>query len=312
MKTVLIAGGTGLIGSALTKALLQKGYKVIILTRKFEDTIRQVPIENLSYAYWNIESHEIDESAFAAADFVIHLAGAGVAEKRWTRKRKQEIVDSRTVTSRLIVERLSKQPGKVQAVISSSAIGWYGPDPAIPNAKPFVETDPADDSFLGKTCLEWEQSIEPVAQLGIRLVRIRTGIVLSDRGGALAEFIKPLRFRAATILGSGKQVVSWIHINDLVAIYIWAIENEKLSGVFNAVGPKPVTNRELVMELAKIKCGRFFVPVRVPAFALKLLLGEMSIEVLKSATVSADKLQQSGFQFEYPRIGPALQDLLKD
>ena len=148
----------------------------------------------------------------------------------------------------------------MKAVITASAIGWYGPDPVIPNPNPFRETDPSSDDFLGSTCKLWEQSLEPVTALGIRLVKIRTGIVMSKKGDVLAEFRKPLRFGLATILGNGKQVMSWIHLDDLVRVYITAIENEKLHGAFNAVAPRPVTNKELVTTLAKKKRGSFFYP----------------------------------------------------
>jgi uncharacterized protein (TIGR01777 family) len=198
----------------------------------------------------------------------------------------------------------------VKAVVSASAIGWYGPDPQIPNPRPFVETDNADDTFLGRTCQQWEASIEPVIELGKRLVKLRTGIVLSEEGGAYPEFKKPLQFGSAAILGSGKQVVSWIHILDVVRMYIEAIENESWQGAFNAVAPTPVTNEQLVLAIAK-ESGRFYVPVHVAQFALKVALGEMSIEVLKSATVSSRKAQEAGFQFLFPSIEAAVQNLIK-
>ncbi len=200
--------------------------------------------------------------------------------------------------------------------MSSSAIGWYGPDPSLTNPhgeeaiKPaFVETDPAAKDFLGTTCKLWEESIEPLTQLGIRLIKLRTGIVLSNNGGVLKEFEKPLRFGVAAILGSGNQIISWIHIDDLVNLFITSIEKEKMSGVYNAVAPHPVSNKELVMQLARIK-QKFFIPVHVPGFVLKLLLGEMSIEVLKSARISSAKTELSGFKFLFPDIRTALTDLL--
>jgi uncharacterized protein len=303
MKTVLITGGTGLVGKALGLALLEKGYQVIILSRASD---RASTISNLTYATWNVEQQTIDADAVAKADYIIHLAGAGVADKRWTPKRKQEIVDSRTQSSLLIVDSLQKIENKVKAVISASAIGWYGADPVIPNLKPFIETDPADTAFLGETCKLWEQSIEPVTQSGKRLVILRIGIVLSKDGGALKEFLKPLKLGVAAILGNGKQVISWIHIDDLVRLFMAAIENEKMNGTYNAVAPIPVTNKELTLTLAKSK-KNFFIPFHVPAFLLKLVLGEMSIEVLKSATVSAIKTETTGFAFKYPLITAALQ-----
>ncbi|MDZ4806673.1 MAG: TIGR01777 family oxidoreductase [Bacteroidota bacterium] len=306
MATILITGGTGLVGKALGQALLEKGYRVIILSRQVD---KKSETPGLSYATWNVAAQTIDKEAIAKADYIIHLAGAGVADKRWTKKRKQEIVDSRVNSSKLIVDSFKTIPNKVKAVVSASAIGWYGPDPAIPNPKPFTEEAAANDDFLGTTCKLWEESIEPVTQLGIRLVKLRTGIVLSNEGGALKEFLKPLKFGVAAILASGKQIISWIHIDDLVNMYVAAIENENINGVYNAVAPKPVSNKELTLELAKSR-KKFFIPIHVPSFILKIMLGEMSTEVLKSATVSSNKIQRSGFDFTYPAIKEALANKL--
>lgn len=302
MTTILITGGTGLVGKALGQALLEKGYHVIILTR---DGNRKSATANLSYAAWNVEEQTIDRSAIEKADHIIHLAGAGVADKRWTKKRKQEIVDSRVKSSQLIVDSLKAIPNKVKTVVSASAIGWYGADPVVPNPTPFDETNPSDSEFLGDTCRQWEESIEPVTQSGKRLVKLRIGIVLSKDGGALKEFIRPLKFAVAAILGNGKQIISWIHIDDLVRMFITAIENEKMNGVYNAVAPNPVSNKELTLTLAESR-KKFYIPVYVPSFVLKVILGEMSVEVLKSATVSSNKIQQSGFEFRFAGIKEAL------
>ena len=312
MPTVLITGGTGMIGKALTKVLLEKNYKIIILSRgdKSITDNQQFTDSGLQYARWDIKQQSIDEDAIAKADYIIHLAGAGVADKRWSEKRKAEIVSSRVDSGRLLVDSLKNIRNQVKAVISSSAIGWYGADPVIPNPTPFKEDDPFDKEFLGLTCKRWEQSIEPVTQLGKRLVKLRTGIVLSKSGGALVEFKKPLMFQVAAILGTGKQIISWIHIDDVVKLFIAAIENENMNGVYNAVAPNPVSNKELTVQLAKIKKGNFFVPVHVPSFVLKLMLGEMSIEVLKSATVSSKKIEQTGFAFQFSSIEQALKDLV--
>ena len=306
MPTVIITGGTGLVGKALGHALLAKGYHIIILTRTLPSTDHSPQsIKGIQYAKWDIESQTIDENAIASADYIIHLAGAGVADKRWTKKRKQEIVDSRVKSCKLLADSLKTIPNKVKAVVSASAIGWYGPDPTLPNPTPFVEGDPVDDSFLGSTCRQWEESIEPVTQSGKRLVKLRIGIVLSKDGGALKEFIKPLKFGVAAILGSGKQIISWIHINDLVRLFIMAMENETWQGTYNAVAPNPVSNKELTLQLAKSR-KKFFIPIHVPTFILKIMLGEMSVEILKSATVSSQKVQKAGFQFSFPTIKDAL------
>jgi uncharacterized protein (TIGR01777 family) len=307
MATILITGGTGLIGKSLVNALLEKKYEVIIVSR--ENPMHPDP--RVSYALWDIRAQTIEADALSKADHIIHLAGAGVADKRWSVKRKKEIVDSRVKSGELLVKAIHDIPNQIQSVISASAIGWYGPDPTIPNPHPFTEDQPANDDFLGQTCQKWEESLEPIAAAGKRLVKMRTGIVLSNEGGALKEFARPVKFGLATILGSGKQMISWIHINDLVRAYIYAIENTELSGAYNAVGPRPINNKELVIQLAHSRKGKFYVPVHVPAFVLKIMLGEMSIEVLKSATVDCKKLHAAGFTFLYPDIQSAIAALNK-
>ena len=310
MQTVLITGGTGLVGKALTTHLTAKGFNVIILGRKLPATNNDHP--QISYALWNVKEKTIDVPAIQKADYIIHLAGAGVVDKRWTAAYKKEIQESRTQSSALLVETLQQDPNKVKAVVSASAIGWYGADDEKKNGSAgFVETDNAAPGFLGDTCKLWEASIEPVQQLGKRLVKLRTGIVLSYDDGALAEFKKPIRLGIAAILGDGKQIVSWIHIDDLCRMYIAALQNEQFNGVYNAVAPAPVSNQTLTLELAKQMKGKFFIPLHVPAFVLKIMLGESSVEILKSSTVSCKKIQSAGFDFLYPEIGIALEQLCK-
>ena len=308
MATILLTGGTGLVGRALSSALLEKKHNVIILTRSTKQmAISPQPKNGIQWVQWNVEAQTIDKDAVAKADYIIHLAGAGVADKRWTKKRKQEIVDSRVKSGALLVKALAEIENNVKAVITASAIGWYGADAVIPNPNPFLEDAPADTSFLGDTCRQWEQSMEPVTQLKKRLVKLRIGIVLSKDGGALKEFIKPLQFGVAAILGNGKQMISWIHIDDLVNMFMAAIEDENMNGVYNAVAPKPVNNKELTLELARSR-KKLFIPFHVPSLILKLMLGEMSIEILKSATVSSTKIQQAGFNFKFPDIKSALKN----
>ena len=306
MQTVLISGGTGMVGRQLTKHLLKKGYKVIILTRKIPFLKDANP--NISYALWNLADQTIDSEAVQKASYLIHLAGAGVVDKKWTKVYKDEIANSRTQSSALIIKALSNHTHSIKTIISASAIGWYGEDPS-PNAKGFVEIDLAAKGFLGETCKKWEQSIEPVEKMGIRLVKLRIGIVLSNDGGALAEFKKPIQFGVAGILGTGNQMVSWIHIDDLCRLFIEGIENEQLAGTYNAVAPLPVSNKELTIELAHQIKGKFYIPLHVPKFILKIMMGERSIEILKSTTVNCEKIKKTGFTFLYPSIEAALHQL---
>jgi len=301
MATILVTGGTGLVGTALTMQLTAMGHDCIVLSR------RPGPAKHgIRYAAWNPDAGTMDEASLQEADYIIHLAGAGVADQRWSADRKKEILDSRVRSGELLTQKLTTVSNKVKALISASAIGWYGADPEIPNPRPFTEDDPSDKAFLGDTCRQWEASLNGLSATNIRVVKLRIGIVLSRKGGALKEFLKPLRFGIAAVLGSGKQIVSWIHMDDLVNMFVFAINNEHTRGVYNATAPQPVSNRELTMALAKAKKG-FYIPMPVPAFVLKIMMGEMSIEVLKSATVSSRKIQEAGFTFRYPDIRDAME-----
>jgi uncharacterized protein len=309
-KTILISGGTGMVGTSLSIYLAEAGYKVIVLTRNPAKAKPPRGFEHMvSYAAWDVNAQTIDGQAVAAADALVHLAGAGVVAQPWTEAYKKEILDSRVKSSRLLVKAIEQYGGRLKTVVSASAIGWYGEDK--PGQKGFSEDAPHVPGFLGETCYHWEESIRPVAQLGKRLVICRIGIVLSNAGGALPEFKKPLQFRVAGILGNGSQMVSWIHINDLCRIFRFAIEQDAVSGVYNAAAPAPVSNRQLTLSLAKAMYGNGFISLPVPAFVLKIMMGERSVEVLKSTTVSAEKILKLGFRFDYPVIEAALADLVK-
>lgn len=301
MRTILITGGTGLVGKRLIKHLLEKEYEIIILTRKKMEMATE---KNISYALWNIKEGTIDFEALKKADAIIHLAGAGVMDKKWDENYKKEIEESRTNSSALLINSLKKIEHKVKVMISASAIGWYGED-KIPNHY-FSENENADDTFLGMVCKKWEQSVEAAEEIGLRVCKLRTGIVLSNDGGAYKEFKAPLKFGIAAILGNGKQIVSWIHIDDLCRQFIFALENEKLNGSYNAVAPMPVSNKALTLEIAKKIKNKFFIPIHVPTFVLKIMLGSRSIEILKSTTVSCDKIKDAGFTFLYPSIEAAI------
>ena len=309
MPVVLICGGSGLIGKRLTQLLTEKNYTVVILTRQPIINDKRDNI-NASYATWNPEAGTIDTQALAQADYIINLAGAGIADKRWSAARKQIITQSRAKSGQTIVAALNNNLNKVKCVVSASAIGWYGDDDLLKDEKGFTEDAPAAPGFLGDTCKAWEQSIDGAAKAGTRIVKYRIGIVLSKEGGALKEFAKPVRFGIAAILGNGKQIQSWIHIDDVCRMFIYALENEAVQGVYNAVAPRPVDNRTLIIDLAKKTKGSFYISAYVPSFIIKMLLGEFSTEVLKSTTVSSEKIRRTGFQFIYPSIEAALNTLV--
>ena len=305
-QRVLITGGTGLVGKRLTEMLLTSGYDVIILSRNS----RQSDNPRITYAQWDIKSQTLDEPAITQAEYIINLAGAGVMDKTWSAAYKQEIIESRSKSSELLIKGLQIYKNNVKAVVSASAIGWYGKDAKdSKHVKSFVENDPASDDFLGNTCRIWEESIEPVAARGIRLTRFRIGIVLSNEGGAFPEFTKPVKLGIAAILGNGKQVISWIHIDDLCRLFIYALTNDSIRGTYNAVAPNPVTNKTLVLKVANLLRKTFFIPIHVPSILLKLMLGQRSIEILKSTTVDSSKIQKEGFTFNFPSIDEALKNL---
>ena len=294
-----------MVGQALTSYLLNRGYQVIVLSRSVKKSSQQ----HLSYAVWDIEKQYIDSNALSTADIIVHLAGESVASKRWSAKRKQEIIDSRVKSGALLVKALKENNHKVKTLIAASAIGWYGPDTQSSLQNGFNETDSFDNSYLGTTCQKWEESVQSVSALGIRLVTLRIGIVFNKMGGALAEFIKPAKFGMATILGTGNQIVSWIHQDDLCKMILFAAENQVMNGVYNAVAPNPINNKDLVNAIAS-KMHKFHFTLKVPVFVLKMMLGEMSIEVLKSANVSSKKIQSAGFVFDYPNVKEALNQIL--
>lgn len=305
MQTVLLTGGTGLVGKAFTQLLTSKGYQVIILSRGKKEIVTE---PNVTYAQWNVSTEQIDIEAVKKADYIIHLAGAGVMDKKWTKQYKKEIVNSRVKSGALIVNTLKNNEHNVKAIVSASAIGYYGED-KIDNYF-FTETDKPAEGFLGSTCQLWEDSIDYANSLGIRVAKMRIGIVFSNNGGALAEFVKPLKFKLATILGKGSQVISWIHIDDLCRQLLFAIENEDIKGAYNAVAPNPVTNKNLMLKLARKIAGKFYFPFYIPSFLLKLMMGDRSIEILKSTTVSCKKITDAGFNFLYNEVDEALEDLV--
>lgn len=244
--------------------------------------------------------------ALEGADVIINLAGAGIAEKRWSEARKSLLIESRVSGTRVLHRVLQKMELRPSAYISASAIGYYG------NSGERVcreEDIPADNSFMVVCCREWEKSVEPIAALGLRTAILRIGIVLMPEGGALREVVKPLRFGLGSYFDDGEAWWSWIHPDDLCRLFVWAAQSEQVQGIYNAVAPQPLRNKPLVQAIAEaMNQHAAFLPV--PAFVLRLALGEMSAVVLNSNRVSADKVQQSGFTFQFPTAECALKDLL--
>jgi uncharacterized protein (TIGR01777 family) len=301
-QTVLITGGTGMIGKRLTQLLLEKGYKVAYLSRKQES------IPNVTVYRWDVDKNWIDDKALINADYIIHLAGAGIADARWTDKRRQEIINSRTKTIELIARELQGRPYKVKAFVSASAIGFYGADTGD---KQLTEQTPSGSDFLAHVTRHWENSAELIDNIGIRTTKLRIGVVLSNEGGALPKISTPIRWGVGVPLGNGKQWTSWIHLDDLCRMFITALENEQWHGVYNAVAPAPVTNAELTRQIANVLHRPLWLPP-VPGFALKLWYGEMANVVLGGNYVVNQRIRtETDFIYQFEEIQSALIDLAK-
>jgi len=299
METILIAGGAGLIGTSLSGKLKEKGYNVLLLSRKSKRG------NSYSVYSWNPDKSEIENEAIKRADYIINLAGAGIGDKRWTKKRRELILDSRVKTSELIFNKIQETGKNPKAFITASGIGYYG---AGTSEKIFSETDPPAEDFIGQVCQQWEKAAEPFEKSGIRTVKIRTGIVLSKKGGALSRMAVPVKFWIGSALGSGKQYLPWIHIDDLCDIYIMAIEDAKMTGAFNAAAPQHVSNREFMRTLAQVMGKPFFFPA-IPSIVLKLLYGKMSDILLYGSRISAVKIISAGYKFKFPDLANAFKEL---
>jgi uncharacterized protein len=300
MKNILIAGGTGLVGIHLSRMLKSKGYNVMHLSRR-----QNKDAEFPAYS-WDIQKGVIDEEAFSQADYIINLAGSGIADKRWTDDRKKDIIKSRTESTLLLKKYLSKTPHHVKAYLSASAIGFYGER----GNELVTEVSPNGKGFLAESTGAWENAIEEVSATGIRTVAIRIGIVLSTEGGALQKMLIPFMLRTGVYFGSGDQWYSWIHIDDLCNVFVWAIENEKPKGVYNAVSPNPLSNYAFTKAISEAKDGGYLL-LPTPTFALRLAMGEMADVVLTSAKVSGQKIIKEGFVFQFPEAVAALKDLFE-
>ena len=295
MTTILITGGTGLVGQYLQKKLIDKNYSVHVLSRN--------PTKPTEF-YWNIDNNEIDENAFLNVAYIIHLAGAGIADKRWSPKRKQEIIDSRTKSTNLLFHKINQLKIPLKGFIAASAIGYYG---AITSDSIFKESHAPATDFLGNVCQQWEASSIKFEALNIPTTILRTGIVLSKNGGAVSKMNTPI---AITPIASGKQYIPWIHIEDLTNLYIKAIEDESFTGIYNAAAPETHTSFSFAKTLAT-KTKKIFIPIGLPTFLLKMLFGEMSLLLTKGSRVSSEKTKKSGFNFSYKNLSKALEDSIQ-
>ena len=297
---ILITGATGLVGKELVKLLLAKNHSVNYLT-----TSKSKIESKLNYQgfYWNPQLGKIDENCVYGVDVIIHLAGANIA-KRWTDKYKQEIVESRTLSSELLYNMVKKHSNQVKQIISASGTAVY-PESF---SKVYDEsTQQTEDSFLSNVVKKWEESVNRFQVLNIKVCKLRTGIVLSNEGGALPEMVKPITIGFGAAMGSGKQMQSWIHINDLINIYCFAMDNQ-LEGTYNAVSPNPLSNQALTIAIARRLKKTIFLP-NIPQFIMKLVLGEMSYLLFSSKNLSAKMIIDKGFQFQFSKIDKALGDL---
>ena len=297
---VLITGATGLIGNELVALLLQNGVSIHYLTtskKKIENEL------NYKGFYWNPEQGTIDENCLMGVDAIVHLAGATIS-KRWTKSYKQEIIESRLLSSAVLFKALKNHPNQVKQIVSASGTAIY------PNSDKVVYNENAteiDNSFLGNVVFKWEESADKFKTLGLKVCKLRTGIVLSNKGGALPEMAKPIKMGLGSAFGTGKQMQSWIHIHDIAALYFFAISND-LEGVYNAVAPNPVSNEKLTMAIARVLKKPLFMP-NIPKFVMKLLLGEMHELLFENRNLSDLKIIEKGFVFKYKTIEKALENI---
>ena len=297
---VLITGGTGAVGRQLCEFLNEQGIEVSILSRRKNDNSKYKTY------LWDHENFLIDNNAFSDCDYIIHLAGAGIADKRWTKSRKKEILDSRVKTTNLLYKALSKSEHNVKGIISASAVGYYG---QTTTAKIFKEDDQPGNDFVAEVCKAWEDSVNQFQKLGLRTVNLRIGIVLMKKGGALEKMIQPFQWNVGSALGNGKQIIPWIHISDLNHIILQAIQSSDMQGPFNCCAPEPVSNSEFSNEIATVLGKRIWLP-KVPALALRLILGSRVILLTEGSRVSAEKILQTKYKFQYPKLEAALTNLL--
>jgi uncharacterized protein (TIGR01777 family) len=302
-QKVLITGGTGLIGKRLTEMLLKKGYEVAYLSRKKEN------IPSVKVYEWDVSKGYIEAGAIENTDHLIHLAGAGVADERWTEKRKQIIISSRVDSINLIARHLKEKNIQLSSFISASGSSYYGEDTGDIQ---HTEQSPAGHDFLSHVTLVWEKAADSIAEMGVRTVKLRTGIVISTKGGAIPKMALPSKFGFGAPLGSGKQWISWIHVDDLCNMYIRAMTDDSWHGAYNAVAAGPVTNEELTRQICEVLHKPQWLP-NVPSFALRLAFGEMANVVLGSSYIVNKRIDtETDFTYQFGGLRKALEDVFKE
>ena len=306
MKKIIISGGTGLIGKRLITELSEKEYDIIVITRKINKSINFISKENVSFFEWdyNNSSEEII-NLLNDSYSIINLTGASIAGKRWSGEYKKVLYESRIITTRKIVEAISKCSKKPESFISSSAIGYYG----TTGNEILTEESQSSDDFLANLCFEWEYEACKANEFGVRTVCIRTGLVIDGNDGAMKKIVLPFKLFIGGHLGTGKQWFSWIHINDLVNLYLFSINNINIKGALNGTSPKPVTNKEFCKTLGKVLKRPSFIPV--PGFALKLIIGEFAQYLVTGRKVIPKSAIENGYAFEFPDLISALNNLFK-
>lgn len=300
-QNVVLTGGTGFIGKKLTRLLLENGFSVSVLSRSVKENS-----EGISYYKWDVDAGTIDEQAILNADYVIHLAGENIGAKRWTVNRKKAILDSREKSTQLLFSCLHKHNKQLKAFVSASGVGIYG---AITDEVICSETTPAASDFLGTVCQKWEAATNPIRDLGIRTVQIRTGLVLGKGDGVLQQLIPLFKYKLGSAIGSGKQYMPWIHIDDLCRIYLASMLNSEMQGPYNAAINDSTNNTIFSSALAKVFGYTIWLP-NVPAFVLQLVLGEMAQLVLKGRRINSDAIEKTGFQFQFTDLEKALRDCI--
>jgi uncharacterized protein len=300
VPTVLITGGTGLIGRHLTSLLLRNGYNVSVLSRS------ETHYDKVRSFRWDPEKQTINNEAVKGIDYIVHLAGENIGEKRWTRRRKEEIINSRTESAKLLYRAVKGAEIRPEAFISASGISYYGTETT---EKIFREDDPPGNDFLSAVCTKWEEAAGLFENLGMRTVKIRTAVVLEKTDSALARLMGPARFGFLVQTGSGDQYMPWIHIDDLCAVYLRMIRDKTMSGVFNAAAPDFVNHRNFMKSLSGIMKKPVF-PIPAPAFALRTAFGEMSGIILKGSRVSSEKLISAGYKFRFEHLDDALRNII--